>query len=756
MERPSRGTIKALANLLQTKRRRPEEPSYVLVLGAGASIRSGCPSLMEAVKQIIEKYGNREILSRSGEEQIKEFYRVVDGLDNQSLWLVLDELFKDAQPSAGYEYLARLVKDGYFDVILSTNVDTLVEKALEREGLSLVDEVDVIDAGGVKTDVDAEPIARRLENPTPPIKLVKLHGHLPTRQLKFRLEDTFRFPDKLAKAVKGYVRNRLRSVIIVGHSLRDEDLNDCFHGEGGAIWYINPRYPSTSDFAGKVLANRPGSHYIDGEDGDFDRFFEELHRWVQSPIPAGEIPPSVGFLNRWEELRDLKTRLSLPRYPPVTVVSGPIGYGKTYLLHEAADDLKRDEWDCAFLECEGFADQDTETVMNALASKFGCYEVTDWEEIGSCLGQRVAEKPRYKAALLVDGIDWLPEGVRHQVLVGLDTIYRGVEAAKGECRIVLSGRCIKSDLDRLAKQLAGEDSPPFGQPGAWYSEIPLSEFDQDVVVDLIRRVAQRHFETWEYEVMSRYLLEITGGHPKGLVDIVVEDLHNRGWAFERKPGTRRFYFTPETNERLFTTYMTNVVNEMRAKIGEQWWEDFQTVCVLRRFNVSILKYLIDAGAIRRFAGGEELLRWLTKRNLVWEEQPGMWGDAAIARGVVVAEMKIIAKNRKRYRELNQIAAEGFSQLLDRVCSGYKMTSLSELEASIIAYGSELLYHRLEAEKTLEESLEEVSSKLTPLGNAIVQQFIKEVTKDHEICPSQEARDIVVSSFEEAQQVRREP
>jgi len=117
---------------------------------------------------------------------------------------------------------------------------------------------------------------------------------------------------------------------------------------------------------------------------------------------------------------------------------------------------------------------------------------------------------------------------------------------------------------------------------------------------------------------------------------------------------------------------------------------------------------------------------------------------------------MIAKNRKKYRELNQRAAEGFLQLLDRVCSGYKMTSLSELEASIIAYGSELLYHRLEADKTLEEALEEVSNKLTPLGNAIVQQFIKEVTKDREICPSQEARDIVVSRFEEAQQVRREP
>jgi hypothetical protein len=757
MSKLPQGTVRALANLLQIRRSRPEEPSCVLVLGAGASVRSGCPPLMEVIAQIIGEYGNKKVLSRSGEEQIEEFYRVVDGLDDQSLWLVLDRLFKDAQPSAGYEYLARLVKDGYFYVLLSTNVDTLVEKALEREGLSLVDDVDVIDAGAVKTDVDAEPIIRRLENPTPRIKLVKLHGHLPTRQLKFRLKDTFRFPGKLAKVIEGYVSNRLRSVIIVGHSLRDEDLNNCFDIQGEAIWYINPRYPVTSDFAGKVVASRPGSCYIDGEDGDFDRFFDELVKWVQRLTPADEIPPSVGFLNRWNELRDIKARLSLPRYPPVTVVSGPMGYGKTYLLREVADDLIRDRWDCALLECEGLADQDTKAVMSALASEFGCDEAIDWEQLGSYLGQKITEQEKYRAALLVDGIDWLSESVRRQVLMGVNTVYECVEEAKGECRVVVSGRCIRDDLDWLAKEISGEGSLPFGQPGIWYIEIPLSEFGQDVIVDLIRRVARRDFEPWEYEAMSSSLLEITGGHPKGLVDIVTQDLHEeRGWTFSKRAGTRRFYFTSDTNERLFTTYMTDVVNEVKAKIGEQWWEDFQAICILRRLNASVLKCLIDKGTIHRFTKGEELLGWLVRRNLVREKQPSMWGDT-IARGVVVAEMRMIARNRKRYGELNQIAADSFAESLDKICQVYETTALLELDPPLITYGIELMYHRLEAAKyqplpqqpedPLEKVAEEVNSKLMSLGVEIVQKFIKEVMKDNEICPSKEAKDTVTSSFE---------
>ena len=490
---------------------------------------------------------------------------------------------------------------------------------------------------------------------------------------------------------------------------------------------------------------------------DRERFTSEAQELGKriSRLEEG-LPLAVGFLNRLNEFSEIKARLSLPRYPPVTVVSGPMGYGKTYLLRVAFDDLKKDEWDRALLECETFVGQKgARAVMNALASEFGCGNVTDWEEIGACLGQRIAEKPGYKAALLVDGIDWLPEVVRHKALMGLDTIYRGVRAARGECRIVLSGRCIRSDLDWLAEQFADEDSLPFDQPGVWYSEIPLSEFGQDVIVDLIRRVAQREFEPWEYEVMSSNLLEITGGHPKGLVDIVVEDLDRKGWAFGKKPGTRRFYFTSETHERLFTTYMTDVVDEIKAKIGEQWWEDFQTVCLLRRFNVAILKCLIDKGAIRQFTRGEDLLQWLAERNLVRKKSPGMLGDA-IARGVVVAEMKMIAGNREKYRQLNQMAADSFSGSLERLCKVYKATHTPELEAPLVAYASELVYHYLEAGKYLPPPQQpaqplanvsaEVSRKLAPLGNELVQKFVEEITKDSEICPSREARDTVASSF----------
>jgi hypothetical protein len=758
MSTPSRGTIKALANLLLARSGRPEESPFVLVLGAGASIRSGCPPMMEVVEQIIKKYGDDKTLSRSGEDQIEEFFSIMDGLGDLDLWLELDQLFTGARPSVGYERLAQLVKDGYFRVILSTNVDTLMEKALEGVGLSLISDVDVIDCGGIKTDADAEPVVGRLKNPTPRVKLVKLHGYLPTRQLKFRVKDVFEFPEKLAKAVTEYVSNHLGNVIIVGHSLRDVDLNACFQARGGAIWYVNPQYPTTNDFSGKVVANRSGSHYIDSKDGDFDRFFDELLKQVRGP--ADGIPRSVDFLNRLNELRDIKTRLSLPRYPPVTIISGPMGYGKTCLLREVAHDLEKEKgWNYALLECEKFAGQNAKVVMSALASAFGCQEVADWEHIGACLGQRITDQtPQYRAILLVDGIDYLSVPVRRELLVGLNTIYECVKEARGECRIVLSGRYIGDDLDGLEKEISDKGALPFGRPGIWCSKIPLSEFGQDVIVDLIRRVAKREFEIWEYDVMSRSLLEITGGHPKGLVDIVTKDLDKIGWTFGKKPGMGRFYFTPETNDRLFTTYMVDVINEIKLKIGEQWWEDFQSVCVLRRFNASILEHLITMRAIRQFSRGEDLVGWLTNHFLVGKRPPDMWGDA-IARGVVVAEMKMVAVNRKKYGELNRMAADSFSRSFDRLCDVYENAQAQpELETFIIAYGSELIYHRLEATKysspsqKLEAALTnvsvEVSGRLMPLGNGIVRKFVEEINEDSEICPSTEAKDTIARSFSE--------
>ncbi len=181
-------------------------------------------------------------------------------------------------------------------------------------GLSSIRDFEVIDCGEVKTGVDAERVVKKLRKPTPRIKVVKLHGDLTNRQLKFRLGDIYEFPEKLAEAVTEYIGDSLRSVIVVGHSLRDVDLNACFQAQGGAIWYVNPQRPTVNDSAGKVLANRPGSHFIDGEGGEFDRFFDGLFRNVQNPVREGDVLRiSRTSSTDWTKLREIKSQAHLTK-----------------------------------------------------------------------------------------------------------------------------------------------------------------------------------------------------------------------------------------------------------------------------------------------------------------------------------------------------------------------------------------------------------------------------------------------------------
>jgi hypothetical protein len=278
----SRAKVRQLANLMRARKESAESP-YVLVLGAGASLTSGASSFGKVIEGVVGGYSVKDPSAMSWDDKVAEFYEILDDLSESERYTIIKKHIEGQQPSAGYHALAQLAREGYFDVIFSTNYDAFVEDAFADAGLRSRDFSVLIN--GQDTE---EGIIRVLGYPQPRIKLVKLHGDLGARILAFTPEEIFEFSEKIESVLTDYLS---RDVIISGHSMRDDDINRCLREKGGSLWYVNPSAPTASDFIWRAMRVRKG-RTIESEDGYFDTFFCALRDELVG-APAAEAAVST-------------------------------------------------------------------------------------------------------------------------------------------------------------------------------------------------------------------------------------------------------------------------------------------------------------------------------------------------------------------------------------------------------------------------------------------------------------------------------
>ena len=262
--------IKTLADLMR-QRKTAGEPPYVLFLGAGASLASGAPTTSEIVDDIVRTLGDRSPETMSAGEKVDAFYTILDGLSDAERYTVLRKYLSRAAPSAGYQHLAALVKAGYFDTLFTTSFDTFLEDSLADAGLRTRRDFVVVIVGRDSEQLIQAAVGR-LGREGPQIKIIKLHGDLSSRVFALTSSEVLEFSEQTRSLLKDYLS---RDVVIVGYTMRDEDINRCVSKRGGTLWYVNPSSPSADDFMHRILSVREGG-VITGEYGSFDKFFGEL------------------------------------------------------------------------------------------------------------------------------------------------------------------------------------------------------------------------------------------------------------------------------------------------------------------------------------------------------------------------------------------------------------------------------------------------------------------------------------------------
>jgi hypothetical protein len=124
-----------------------------------------------------------------------------------------------------------------------------------------------------------EEVRDQLESSRVPFKLVKLHGTLESpRSYAFTPSEVFDFEKTIKPALFRIIS---QSLLVIGHSMQDRDIDMLFDEEGKEIHFVNPTRPETESRIATILKVRRQGSVIEGDNGKFDNFFQKLQSYIE-------------------------------------------------------------------------------------------------------------------------------------------------------------------------------------------------------------------------------------------------------------------------------------------------------------------------------------------------------------------------------------------------------------------------------------------------------------------------------------------
>ena len=277
-------TFDDLTQNLEGRRRVGEEPP-VLLLGAGASASAG----LATMRRLYEAEG----IAPDAADAFDQFCTRMRKRDDRERfrWLAAHLQQPEADPvTPGYRALAALCAHHIFDVVLTANLDPLLEDAFTATSLKRRDYLVLVN--GVLR-VDRLPLL--LLPGAPRVKVLKLHGDLFHRFMAWTPEEMDTYLRDITPVLSRALT--LRDVLVAGYSLRDPAVRELALGTGGTVWFANPRPPAPE--IADVLTERR-VRVITSEQCEFERFFTGIAAALgiapapEPRIEAGVTPPLLG------------------------------------------------------------------------------------------------------------------------------------------------------------------------------------------------------------------------------------------------------------------------------------------------------------------------------------------------------------------------------------------------------------------------------------------------------------------------------
>src|SRR5579883_375585 len=244
----------------------------ILFLGsrAGALFRS------KDFYESLQQFSMRDFSYLSRIEQFSECYHVLQRHFTASdLHAILQDSLQSLPLLSVDSQLAHLVKKGIFDIIISTNIDDALEKALLQAGLSGGRDFQVIiPQRDILRDLDGSP-----EEGKKPCLLIKLFGDFGAHEYEIRRRDSY-FKD-FERLKQSLAVTLSQETLLIGYDPQwDRSVDTLFPVTGQKIWYVNEDLDEDSQIF-HLLQNR-GSRHLIGTQGSYEIFIQDLYRYFQS------------------------------------------------------------------------------------------------------------------------------------------------------------------------------------------------------------------------------------------------------------------------------------------------------------------------------------------------------------------------------------------------------------------------------------------------------------------------------------------
>jgi hypothetical protein len=211
---------------------------------------------------------------------------------------VLEPFYRRVPVPLFYQDLADLIVSGFVTHVLTTNVDTLLEQALDGRGLTAGRDYGVQVVGCI----DATP------TPTGPTTttIVKLYGDLGQQQLAMDPQEI----DRVLTENRSFVKTELAAeLVVVGHQIdldQPRAIDEWLARGSGEIWWVHPE--PDADVLAPIGVSR-GVTQLTGEQGDPEAFFGQLNLHLIRMPAAAILAPSEARRGDSFEQVFLKSRI---------------------------------------------------------------------------------------------------------------------------------------------------------------------------------------------------------------------------------------------------------------------------------------------------------------------------------------------------------------------------------------------------------------------------------------------------------------